>query len=122
MIMKSNELRIGNLYSENGIAKTVMPIDIQNLLRCEKHGIESDMKPIVLTEEWLLKFSFKHRIDRDIVAYEKKNLIVEYLFDRWTARLYETHLTSIQIIELKFVHQLQNIYFALTSEELILKS
>jgi hypothetical protein len=116
--MKANELRIGNWYSEYGIPKQVLPLQILGLYQIEQAGkIVLDMTPIPLTEEWLVKLGFE-KTDRDVLFYEKRNLVVEWLFERWTGRLYLDAGDSARIIEVKYVHQLQNLYFALTGEEL----
>ena len=125
--MKAEELRIGNLCyyhvedSIEGDHDVLNTVDYEDL-RIMFGEVDEDYKPIPLTEEWLLKFGFVHRKRRDVPAYEKNNLIVEYLFERWTGRLYWNERNSIRIIDVEYVHQLQNLYFALTGEELTIKS
>jgi hypothetical protein len=117
--MKANELRMGNFVE--GEQGYVYPWELSDFYDCyndhNSHEYVNSVKPILLTEEWLLKFGFE-KVNRDVPAYEKENLIVEWLFERWTGRLYMDVYNSIQIIELKSVHQLQNLYFVLTGEEL----
>lgn len=69
-------------------------------------------KPIPLTEEWLLKFGFKHN---------------EGMADSWlffngfpmNNHMGGWHFNDLSIsVLIKYVHQLQNLYFALTGEEL----
>jgi hypothetical protein len=79
-----------------------------------------DIDPIPLTEEWLLKFGFgRHHTDyaNDIIYI--KNVPDNTEFE-WG--VYPNELGSgIQIQNrnlLKYVHQLQNLYFALTGEEI----
>jgi len=125
--MKNTELRIGNLISRkdlgNGEDRIESVIELGQKLICSgpiKVICQYDeIQPIPLTEEWLLKFGFE-KLNRDVPAYESNNLIMEWLFERWTGRLYYDAYTSIQIIQVNHVHQLQNLYFALTGEELIL--
>jgi hypothetical protein len=112
--MKANELRIENLvnrYYEKkydfGSAVEWQPIVFQlddfKLLECYDH------KPIPLTEEWLLKFGFEkresgHFIKDGIVLYPIRDLYFRgNLFIK---------------ADIKNVHQLQNLYFALTGKEL----
>ena len=115
--MKASELRIENyikMFEEDGFIDIKLNLnDICNV-EC---AIDNRFKPIPLTEEWLIKFGFE-KLNVDIIRYEKSNLIVEWLFERWTGRLYDDFETSIQITEIKYVHQLQNLYFALTQKEL----
>lgn len=121
--MKANELRLGNLVHAklaSGKGRTVVHkitgYNIANL----SDGLTSSFvfEPIPLTEEWLLKFGFDPKDNRDISGYVKNNLVVEWLFDRWTGRLYYDFKTSVQIIKLEYVHQLQNLFYALTGQEL----
>lgn len=124
--MKEKELRIGNyVYFQDALLK----FDFES-------GWNFDyIKPIPLTEQWLLKFGFKawdnkktiYTIERDIDEYnntcfrfwfKQDELIFDYIQN-------ETHPTESvfddkNIIRLKIqhVHQLQNLYFALTNEEL----
>ncbi len=73
---------------------------------------------IPLTEEWLIKFGFektnvdiffKHIGEKALSIYlESNNLTTLLSFD-----FQETPLRRV-----KYVHQLQNLYFALTGEEL----
>ena len=126
--MKANELRIGNLVDlGNRIAKV---IEI-NHLACVVVDLEETQdtiedyertKPILLTEEWLIKFGFKrHHADYSNDVIYIKNVPNNIEFE-WG--IYPNELGSgVQIKNrklLKYIHQLQNLYFALTGEELIL--
>lgn len=70
-----------------------------------------ECEPIPLTEEWLLKFGFEplgsSRFDFKIFTY--------YLYDG------SFYNQSSRLSTIKYVHQLQNLYFALTGEELKIK-
>jgi hypothetical protein len=69
----------------------------------------SHVEPIPLTEEWLVKFGFKPLVK----DWQIKGLIIH-------ARK-RGFVVNNRIPILKTVHQLQNLYFALTGEELTLK-
>ncbi len=74
-------------------------------------------KPIPLTEEWLLKFGFVQSQDIDTIFGLKLN-------DFWYINEFQirNNFNSILLdFELKYVHQLQNLYFALTGTHLKLK-
>jgi hypothetical protein len=62
--MKASELRIGNLISwiSSGNIEKVMKIDINYV----NDVIESDLNPIELTPEWLLKFGFNSIVSKKI--------------------------------------------------------
>ena len=109
--MKANELRIGNfIYNErNEIFKVNWITEM----------IESQSNAIPLTEEWLLKFGFISNPYED--RYEIK-LISSGFFhiecDKTKGILQLWCEQLPQAIFIKHVHQLQNLYFALTGEEL----
>ena len=115
--MKANELRIGNwvLACSGGIETKVGMIAV---------GIEFTFKPIPLTEEWLVKFGFEKKYQ----TFEFKGLnidgtVVHFSFDKWCSEYDIENCDFIEIpAECKHVHQLQNLYFALTGEELILNA
>ena len=115
--MKANELRIGNLiYGYSGRVCAISSInesfikirnDQDTILLC-------DCKPIPLTEDWLVKLGFESNPYQD--RYENKVIQVECNKLRGYTELWIDGMPHI-----KYVHQLQNLYFALTGEELILK-
>jgi len=85
-----------------------------------------DIDPIPLSEEWLLKFGFKK--ENDSFYYGNGWLdvsipTVHYSFDIWRGNEnYPTTSDWSEIpISVDYVHQLQNLYFALTGEELVVK-
>ena len=70
-----------------------------------------EFNPIPLTEEWLLKFGFK-KIS-EIGDYSNGNMTVILAISN---KIY-----TLKRKRINHVHQLQNLYFALTGEELTLK-
>ncbi len=76
---------------------------------------ECMVKPIPLTEEWLVKFGLavdKWFIDESFKITKDEH----YGWEIHTQNA--THTKSIAFAYIKYVHQLQNLYFALTGEEL----
>ena len=117
--MKANELRIGNLVLFNN---SIKPITSNNLCDIEFYT-DSKIpycKPIPLTEEWLLKFGFEKK-EYEKSQYREYEYILEnfkYFRDRfWIVRCEECG----RYADIKYVHELQNIYFALTKYELTMK-
>lgn len=104
--MKTNDLRIGNLVlndDDGGVCK------LFNI-----HEGYINHKPIPLTEEWLLKFGFKS-IQDGWYEYSNSNITFSWnIYDRQLRFLGEP-------FNIQYVHQLQNLYFALTGEELEVK-
>ncbi len=117
--MKANELRIGNkFYLPNGEIGTVSYHEIRLLTVAME---QPNYKPISITEEWLLKFGFK-LINEPNKRYHYGRLCLQFC----KSRLYpsgRTFFNNWAILDNlpKHVHQLQNLYFALTGEELTIK-
>jgi hypothetical protein len=117
--MKASELRLGNLiYNKQGNIVYVNTNHLTLLL----YGIENEFNPIPLTEEWLLKFGFE--INRQ--TKEENNIWRCYSEEGFfeveqigsSFFLDDNHCYGTKI---NYVHQLQNLYFALTGEELVVK-
>lgn len=85
-------------------------------------GVKDDWdKRIHLTEEWLLKFGFEKKAD---YQFFNMQLVLEFwkiLNKKIDVRFRINENESIIICEIQYVHQLQNLYFALCGEELELK-
>lgn len=117
IVMKQNELRIGNWVHIGGKDTTIGELFddgvTTDLDRHQYEYIYEVLKPIPLTEEWLLKFGFKEG-QISTMVYEWRiadhRLQTDLHFFIWMG--YKDG------IEIKYVHQLQNLYFALTGEEL----
>lgn len=117
--MKANELRIGNW-----VKRTTQPegfqIDSHSFIVCERNP--SMYEPIPLTEEWLVKLGFKKRelsLSHNTKLYVCLKTENEYFNDgKCLILAQECPYISMPC---KYVHQLQNLYFALTGEELTLK-
>ena len=128
--MKASELRIGNLVNIflNDVDYDTIQIKIDDLYYIlQKNGV---YEPILLTEEWLDKFGFENvdKGDNDYIVYAGPNH--DYYLqmdvrkgDNGWAILDNTvnELVAFAMVDIMWVHQLQNLYFALTGEELIIK-
>lgn len=115
--MKANELRIGNLVRNNMNGEILKPCDVL----CD--GINTDnyeglnygfIEPIPLNEEWLLKFGFEivNGWD-DYKGYKKDEVEIETDFNN---QEFSNYINK----KVQYVHQLQNLYFALTGIELLI--
>jgi hypothetical protein len=119
--MKETDLRIGNLVNYETLEGDVLTniIDWQDLkwLSEDEQSFNLAHSPIPLTEEWLLKFGFVKNNNNQFILMEGG---VDILFNKdlngWTC---DGINFSINMTE--HVHQLQNLYFALTGTELIQK-
>ena len=125
--MKINELRINNYYELKGSVLGGGVCQLKNLIDFIHIGnlIESDLvKPIPLTEEWLLKKKKKKGILRILKTdlhlqwcSHEKGLYLSTDIGDGSITDPDTHIEG----NFKHVHQLQNLYFALTNEELTIK-
>jgi hypothetical protein len=102
--MKANQLRIGNLILWDGDEYIV-----KRSFWDQYKDDESDIEFIPLTEEWFLKFGYKRLKDH--------LCILGHLV--WTFN--GMFICDKNGVILKYVHQLQNLYFARTEKELTLK-
>lgn len=119
-MISANELRIGNWIQD--LANTYIQIQAKGieLLSMDSSGF----KPIRLSKSWLLKFGFEQQETYHI--YRIKTQIgyiynINLTYNKFSLEVDETdELTSFTIIrhDLNYVHQLQNLYFALIGEEL----
>ena len=137
--MDAKELRIGNYV---GIEETALHANGCNYLEAifeieeikkevaQFKGFHAgeyykDLKPIPLTEDWLYDFGFL--LDNGFTTY-KINIFKGYLRvaldgswgvykDEYSNRTGSSYNNKIKI---EYVHQLQNLYFTLTGEELII--
>lgn len=114
--MGANELRIGNYLKESNLIDFIK-INITDI-ECIQRG-DINYQSIPLTEDWLLRFGFiKNKFDE---FFEIENCQIEiYLFDNESK--YTVCVDSVVNKNIKYVHQLQNLYFALTGEELTLNN
>lgn len=124
--MKANELRIGNWYhfaDNDGIVYRRVKEIKQNEfgLFGDYDGVNFEIcQPIPLTEEWLVRFGFEYLYfnSEELIHKEFKNLYAykHVMNDGFGIVLRGFHALPF----VKHVHQLQNLYFALTGEELTL--
>lgn len=117
--MDLREIRIGNYFEintegqpcpdrlENGIYKW------DNWYDYYEFGFnENIFRPIPLTEEWLERMGFEnYSIDCDSEGFNH----IDVSFHNKSVTVY---LNDYEITFIQHVHQLQNLYFALTGKEL----
>jgi len=126
--MKASELRIGNYVKFDNHEDEYYKVSGCDISELSDELIDLNASPIQLTEEWLLMFGFiRHHYDyANDVIYIKNIADNEIDNAEFEWGVYPNELGSgIQIKNrksLKYVHQLQNLYFALTGEELTFKS
>src|ERR1035437_5839418 len=128
--MKAEELRLGNLVQSTNPTGYILPVICQRIKDID--GGIGGYEPIPLTEEWLIKFGFYKYPHLDegfkinlneftILGLNKEedgswHPLFKETFDEETWRESESVWCPYKI---NCVHQLQNLYFALTGKELI---
>jgi hypothetical protein len=116
--MKANELRIGNwLQRLDGSFFQLSLYDFQVINELIERWHPS---PINITEEWLLKFGFKKREDGDFDLFDFSEVDI-VITNPNNSNVWKCDGVCFSVGCLEYVHQLQNLYFALTGEELIIK-
>lgn len=137
--MKASELRIGNIVNQTGSVQGVVTELRINHARIRytlagqlRHSLVSyeHLEPIPLTEEWLVRLGMLKYTDSIPYAYVF-NLDKKLGFNRFRLQwarygdgvegFYNLHLYKIQCARVQYVHELQNLYFALTGKELEVK-
>lgn len=121
--MKASELRIGNLvYRTNKLTKEKLIIELTAscILDIHANGEMSGFiyEPIPLTEEWLLVFGFEKGSDVMGDCFYIESEKQEDFSISLLGNGFYIHGIELSIVS---VHQLQNLYFALTNEELTVK-
>lgn len=123
--MKAEELRSGNLV-QHQLTKEIITIKSYHIQTLEE-GMDQDiLQGIPLTEDWLLRFGFEYRkVDVGVGLYkehlyfiEKPTFYINYEEGKGITPMDSGALPSLWF---KNVHQLQNLYYALTNTELTLK-
>ena len=115
------EIRLGNILS-NGSAEFVMNtaglMDVLNVW--QSHEI-CWWEPVLITKEWLKKFGFENGVRRYaktfIIRCDHREVIKikynRYGQDKWYYGNRESFFHKP-----KYIHELQNLYFSLTNQEL----
>jgi hypothetical protein len=125
MGISANELRIGNFvhwcgcpYHISKIDGNIYSIDL-NLIATVSvmPGLNNGVSPIPLTEEWLTKFGFEE--DAESKSWAILTTLEKFDYQFEVSNKYQEHFQPDFLrIDIKYVHQLQNLYFALTGIEL----
>lgn len=114
MEIKASELRLGN-YVQGVTSKLKYKIDIDNLKDVDAFD------GIPLTSEILEKCGFKDKSQTTDLCFELPNLILAGQRKKLFPCIWGEGGPEAYGIEIEYLHQLQNLYFALTGEELNIK-
>lgn len=132
--MELGELRIGNWVKIEGLPEQQITLRVF----FEVSDIVSRMSGIQLNEEWLTQLGFKNegigwRMDIFKGKYSFREISISWCNDRALGEWYfffrdgtpktpgDDHIVTITR-ELRYVHELQNLYYAITKKELTLRT
>lgn len=125
--MKANEIRLGNIIMFDNLLSPKKELIVNAGLFSALAGgrMRSELKPdeelnfyhkpIHLTHEWIIKLGFE---DNGENTFRKNQYVILLDNDDALFGLQWESLTISFLATLKYVHELQNLYFALTKEEL----
>jgi hypothetical protein len=117
--MTASELRIGNYLQWNNFTEArIMNGKDFFIVYDSLENSDGCIEPITVTEEWCIKFGFQKDLENTIYKNINKHCFLCY-DDNIVLLLEEEN--NWCITKVKYVHQLQNLYFALTKEELTIK-
>jgi len=112
-MIDAKDLRIGNWFLFGELRHQATHWDIRNLALAEFKGNPLETyKPIPLTPEILEKCGFE-KWGKD--GYDKNGIYISKYFNY---PIYNPFGEYINSIEVKYLHELQNLYYALTKQEL----
>lgn len=130
--MKASELRIGNWVHD---LSNNVDFQIECFLGSEwcegiyeydREEFDSkieDLKPILLTEEWLLKFGFNKILGKFVINPNSRyNVCVALRDNKWHLYNDDCDAECNIICEVETVHRLQNLFFDIWNLELTIKN
>ena len=119
--MKAQDLKIGN-WVQFRHTETPVLITLGDFVREYKEEHLEDYEPIPLTEEWLERFGFEKDEEYDEGGLVDYRMILMSGSLEFVSFWNSEEITGVNQpqtgVDVEYVHQLQNLYFALTSEEL----
>jgi hypothetical protein len=125
--MQKNELMIGNLVNYQNITYSVYEITkecaILQDVSANKVVLFDELSPVPLTEHWFLEFGFAFKKTEKSNSYSKDSFRANFITDgRFKGKMYLIYANCFQWEKCEvnmYVHKLQNLYFALTNEDIL---
>lgn len=115
--MEAKQLMVGNYlerYNKVTGVKDIIKVGGDTPFLAFEFMTTLQFNPIPLTEEWLLNFGFRKREGQTYyhLKFDKTWVSLDSILVKW----YGNDVGGITMID--YVHQLQNLFFALEGEEL----
>lgn len=132
--MKANDLRVTNFVLNDGELNTILFIGYDSVHLMTRQGKQitaklDSIQPIPLIDRWLEQLGFKKTTEnagnlicfkKDLITHSNRTMtIAEWI--KSDKGHWQIWIESMDVTRIKYVHQLQNLYYALTVEELILE-
>jgi hypothetical protein len=123
--MKANELRIGNLVNFRigtpqqfqGEMTAAQFFKLSEVIKVVDALTYFGISAIPLSEEWLVKFGFKGKDNFTDLHISTDDLT--FYYGNGSCSIIRNDFATGITCKIQYVHQLQNLYFALTGSELI---
>lgn len=124
--MNIRELRIGNCVQRPEDLRIdildgdviYFGINLSMLMDFDRYGNSWAFEAIPLTDEWLQRFGFESR--SLIIDNQDTSSPTKLYIDKGTAQVCRSGIGAINC-PCKYVHQLQNLFYSLTGNELIIQ-
>jgi hypothetical protein len=126
--MQSKDVRIGNWVAHNPskCKKTNAYFIVSEINTFDKitiNGLESeDCEPIPIAEEFFIRFKEVIKVSEEMyfipMSCVKAKIHLVWFMESWVVELCHEYSNLPIVLDTEFIHELQNIYFALTGEEL----
>lgn len=105
---KEETLQIGSIHSStNRVGFIGDPLSSVSLDMCQ---------PILITSELLERFGFEKKLNDNFYSYEDISINEEHIY--WSNGIC-SQSDRLSISPIKFIHQLQNFYFAIIGEHFV---
>jgi hypothetical protein len=118
-MLTANELRIGNLVCYHGDEDLPCLLDATDIKNIADKYMNNDEihSPIPITEEILLKCGFELNYGGQLPDYIQRGGFVLFWYEEKLSANFG-YMADLSV-EIQYLHELQNLYFALTGTELI---
>lgn len=118
--MEARELRIGNYYHWSAEGKNYpMQVDAKDFSNDNYKNFE----PIPLTEDWLLKFGWVWNEEcNSFEKYPNGDSRMHLAKSTFGYNMFNYVLKAVIKNDIRYVHQLQNLFYSLTGSELTNKA